>query len=458
MITRRIAINLVAFLVVSAALVVYGFVDLLGNPLRAQTTVSTVLPSASGLAPNFLVTLNGVDVGSVQSVSLVPGGAKVAMTLDPTARVPSDVAARVVIANALGEQEVELVPTAAKSAPPLRSGDVVGVASDPIPADVGTVVAEATRLLQAIPAGDLNTVLHQLAVSLNGNAGNLRAIASSSAMFSQEMLASQQNFEALLANAPPVLNTVTASASQLQRALADTATLVGVLATKSSDVVRLLNQGGTAAQALGTLLTENRPDLACLVHDGADVAANLASAPNLSNFSTALATNQLFFGAVAAISPTGPAKAVTSGDTARDDQEWLRTRLLIPPGQPSAIAYAQPVTLPPILPGAACQTEFGAGAPAVTQTGFHATGPNAQIRPPTSANAQVRGGGPGLAATPAAARLPLPAPQEPPVTGVLLGAGFVIFTTMATLGHRRRTVRAARPRRARVPERPRRTP
>jgi len=397
-------------------------------------------------------------VGSVQSVSLVPDGAKLSLTLDPAARVPSDVAARVVIANALGEQEVELVPTAARSAAPLRSGAVVPAASDPVPADVGTVVAEATRLLEAIPAGDLDTVLHQLAVALHGNAGSLRTIASSSALFSQEMLASQQNFEALLANAPPVLDTVTASAPQLQRALADTATLVEVLATRSSDVVRLLNQGGAAAQALGTFLTDNRPDLACIVHDASDVTANLAAAPNLSNLSTALATNQLFFGAVAAISPTGPAKAVTSGDTARDDQEWLRTRLLIPPGQPSAIAYAQPVTLPPILPGAACDTEFGAGAPAVTQAGFHPTGPNAQVRPPAGAEAQVRGGGPGLAATPAAAHLPVPDPQEPPVAGVLLGAGFVLFTTMATLGHRRRTARAARPRRARVPERQRRAP
>ncbi|HTZ07751.1 MAG TPA: hypothetical protein VMB72_01695, partial [Acidimicrobiales bacterium] len=203
---------------------------------------------------------------------------------------------------------------------------------------------------------------------------------------------------------------------------------------------------------------ENEPDLACIVHDGAAVTANLAQAPNLSNLSTALATNQLFFGAVAAISPTGPAKAVTSGDSARDDQEWLRTRLLIPPGQPSAIAYAQPVTLPPILPGAACDTEFGAGAPAVSQAGFHPTGPNAQVEAPTGAQAQVRGGGSGLAATPSAARLPPSRPQDPPVAGVLLGAGFVIVTTVATRGRRRRGARAARPRRVGVPERVRRAP
>ena len=450
MITRRIAINLVAFVVVSAALVVYGFVDLLGDPLRSATTVSTVLPTASGLAPNFLVTLNGVDVGSVQSVSLVPSGAKVTMTLDPASSVPGDVAARVIIANALGEQEVELVPTSTGAAPPLRTGATIPAAPDPTPADVGTVVAEATRLLRAIPAGNLNTVLHQLAVALNGNAGNLRAIASSSALFAQEFLASKQQFESLLANAPPVLDTVSADAPQLRRALADTATLVQVLAAHGSDLVRLLDQGGNAAQALGTFVAENRPNLACLVHDAAAINANLASAPNLSNLGTTLQTNQLFFGAVAAISPTGPAKALTAGDHARNDQEWLRTRLLVPPAQPSADAYAQPVTLPPVLPGAACDTEFGPGAPAATQAGFHPTGPDAQVRDPSASEAQVRGGAsPGPAAAPAVARL-RSRPAQPSLPALLAGASVAVLAWMSIFGTRRRGTRSARVVRSRV--------
>ena len=451
MITRRIAVNLVVFVLLSAALVVYGLVDLLGNPLKSQTTVSTILPTASGLAPNFLVTLNGVDVGAVQSVSLVPAGAKVTMTIDPTWHVPGDVAARVVIANALGEQEVELVRSASRSRAPLQTGAVIPAASDPTPADVGTVVAEATRLLRAIPAGDLNTLLHQLALALNGNAGNLHAIASSSALFAQEFLASDQQFESLLANAPPVLDTVTAQAPELRQALADTATVVNALAAHGSDLVRLLDQGSSAAQALGTFVSENRPDLACVLHDAADINANLASAPNLSNLGTTLATNQLFFGAVAAISPTGASKALTDNDQARTDQEWLRTRLLLPPAQPTADAYSQPVTLPPILPGAACDTEFGAGAPAVTQAGFHPTGPDAQVRPPTAAEAQVRGGGADAPdAAPADARLRVQPPQ-PSLPALLAAAGVGVVAWMTTFGRRRRGARSGRPVCARTP-------
>jgi phospholipid/cholesterol/gamma-HCH transport system substrate-binding protein len=443
MITKRIAVNLVAFVVVSAALIAYGFLDLLGNPFRSVTTVSTVLPSASGLSPNFLVTLDGVDVGTVKSVALVPHGARVTMTIDPGTHVPGDVAARVVVANALGEQEVELVPAPGDPARALRSGAVIPAAADSTPADVGAVVAEATRLLDAIPAGDLNTVLHELAVALDGNAGNLRAIASSSTLFSQEFLASEQQFEALLANAPPVLDTFAADGPQLRQGLADTAVLMQVLASHSTDLVRLLDQGGNAAQALGAFVADNRPDLACLFHDGADVNANLAQRANLSNLDTALRTNQLFFGAVAAISPTGPAKALTAGDQARNDQEWLRTRLLIPPGQPPADAYATPVSLPPVLPGAGCATEFGPGAPAVTQAGFRPTGPNGQVRPPGAADAQVRGGGPVTPeVTPAVARLSRD--PQPGFPGLIALAGTGVLAWITTLGHRRRGRRSAR--------------
>jgi len=453
-ITRRVVINLVSFTVLSVVLVAYGFLDLLGNPLASATTVSTVLPSASGLSPNFTVTLSGVDVGSVKSVHLVPGGAKVTMTLDPGRQIPSDVAARVIVANALGQQEVELVPAHNGPAPLLRSGTVIPAAPDSTPADVGTVVAEATKLLDAIPPGALDNLLHELALALNDNGGNLRTIASASEVFSQEFLAYQQQFESLLQSAPPVLDTVTAAAGPIRQGLADTAVLAQVLAQRSPDLVRLFDQGAAAAADANTLVTTNEPNLACLVHDAADLNANLAQPTNLSNLNTTLATNQEFFGAVAGVSPTGPAKALTSGDTPHQE-EWLRTRLLLPPPQPPADSYVRALTLPPVVPGAACSTEFGQGAGAGLQPGFKAVGPDARVDMPTAAQARVRGGGATPDAAPAAARLvsdpPAPAlPALPAIAGVALAWWFL---TMA----RRRPSRSARPLRVPTSKETRRT-
>ena len=48
MITRRVVVNLVAFLSVAAVLVFFGIVNLLGNPFAARTRLSAVFPDASG--------------------------------------------------------------------------------------------------------------------------------------------------------------------------------------------------------------------------------------------------------------------------------------------------------------------------------------------------------------------------------------------------------------------------
>jgi ABC-type transporter Mla subunit MlaD len=483
-ITRRIVINLIVFSLLAIALIAYGFFDLLGNPLAKTTTISAVFPSASGLAPNFLVTLNGVDVGTVKSVSLVPGGAKVTMELNQGTKVPSDVQASVVIANTLGEQEVDLTPRPGAAADPsmdsstgssagsttdassgnadrannagnptkktdppgiIQNGATVPAAANSEPASIGTLVAQATKLLQSIPAGNLNLLLQETATALNGNSQNLKTIASSSELFSQEFLAQQQQFEDLLSNAPPVLNTVTQNAAALQQGLQDTAVLVQVLATHASDLVRLFDEGVDASNALNELVTQNEPNLGCFLHDDADLSSNLGSAPNLQNLSTVLTTNQLFFGAIHKLAVTGPAKALNSGDQNRSNQEWLRTHLLIPglqvPLQPAAMEYSTPTVLPAVRPGAGCNTEFGNGVGPVSQAGFHPVGPNARVVPPSPAQSNVRGGGtepaPGAPAS-ARARYSNSGAAMPILVGIFLLGWFV------ALGHRRST-RSARP-------------
>ena len=431
MITRRIVVNLVTFFTVSAVLVVFGLLDLLGNPFRSPTVVDTVLANADGLYPGFTVTLNGVPVGSVRSVQLTHGGVLVAMALDPGSRVPGDVAARIEVANPLGEQQIDLVPQHGGTAPPLVNGARVPMAPGGGPADIGQVVAAATRLLAAIPVGDLNTVLHQTAVALDGRAAAVRALINDGQQFSQEFVGYQHAFRTLLADAPPVLDSVTAAGPQLHDALTTTAALLGVLASHQQAVLSLLRSGASTAQLLDAAVVAERPNLACLVHDLRDTVVNLAQPANLGSLAGALATNGSFFTIVNELTPTGPARSLVAGQPASADQVWLRTRLLLPPVlSPQAVTYAQQRTLPDILPGAACQTEFGAGVAAGTQAGFVPEAPGVTVVPPTPAEAQVRGSGtpptdPTLAGDPAPTGGGAPAGPAVPVMGsaAVLAAG-----------------------------------
>jgi virulence factor Mce-like protein len=438
----RTVVNLVAFFAITAALVVYGLVDLLGNPLQSPTLVSATFPNASGVEPNFGVVLDGVVVGSVQNIQLVGRGARVVIAIRPGMSVPADVKAEIGLANDLGEQQVELVPDHKGPAPQIRSGAVIPAVPNGIPTAVGKVIGTTTRLLGAIGARQLNTVLATLAAALNGRAGDLQSMLVSSQQFSSEFLAYQRQFEALLASSPPIMNALASDSAGLHEALANTKVLADVLERHRYSLVGMIDHGASAADVLTRLLTAVRPNTACILHDFADLSSNMAQPGNLANLSVGLATNTWFFGAIAAVSPTGPSKSLFSGDPYESDQEWLRTRLFIPPGQPPANEYANPIPLPPSKPGAACDTEFGRGVPAANQleSQFYVAGGMRTDRP-SSSEAQVRGGGDSSASSSNSTSLSsysAPASSPPAGAGAWLALGVAVLLGLSLLAPRRR--------------------
>jgi len=210
MTSRRVLLNLAAFLAVSLGLTAYGLFALLRDPFAPRTTVKTVLPDTAGLIKGLTASSNGVTVGTVTGVKLNPDNRSVTVTvsLDPGKKLPGDVAASVIRANPLGEQSVDFQPQRGGTSPPLASGATVPVAAVGTPPNVGDVINTVDNLFNAIPKQDLTTALHEVAVTLAGRGQDLRALTQSNLAFSQEFLRYQDQFKALLANSPPILNAV----------------------------------------------------------------------------------------------------------------------------------------------------------------------------------------------------------------------------------------------------------
>jgi virulence factor Mce-like protein len=439
-ISRRLIVNLIVFFAVSFGLVVYGIVNLLGNPLQSPTTLTTRFPDASGLYSGFEVELNGVPVGTVTSTQLTDRATKVTMRIDPGTSVPNDVQSSVQIANDLGEQVVNLVPSRGGSAPPLQSGAEVPAAPNQAPADVGAVVASATRLLKAIPANDLNKLIGELATSLQGQAGNLRTLVNSGTTFSKEFVAYQQQFSELLANAPPSLDAITAVAPQVQQDLANTAALVQVLAQQKTGLHTLLTNGSSAFNEIDNLVTSQSANIGCFLHDTANILTNIAEPSNLNNLSQGLAYNEYFFGAVNQIAVQGLAKPTTTSSAQDPDQTFLRTRLLLPPilAQPGS-SYSSANSIPDTLPGAGCVTVFGSGVGPATQSGFTPAA-GGHLVAPTAQEADVElGSGTPVPSASASYRVP------PSQLGMVLAlGGFVVPALFLAWGARPARRRARR--------------
>ena len=340
--SKRLIINLIVFFAVSIALIVYGYGNLIGNPLQPPTQVSAVFPNASGLYNNFSVQLNGVDVGSVTGVKLTATGARVEMAIKHGVEVPGDVQASIDAANDLGEQVVELTPQHGGTAKPLTSGAVIPVARVESPPTSGRWSDRPRRCCGPFPPGS-STPAGRPGNGAEGASGDLRQIVSASTVFSQEFLAYQNQFRQLLANAPPVLNAVTAVGPQLQDALNNTQTLVQVLATQRFAIDQLLKQGTGASTLLDNLLSSQAANLGCLVTDLAHVSSNLAEPSNLTPLSNALLDNHYFFGAVENVIQPGTAKALPIRGTSRSQP----ADLALPPVAASPVAVGGQLSDPP---------------------------------------------------------------------------------------------------------------
>ena len=368
MISRRVIINLVAFFVIAAALVSYGAFTLLGNPFRDARQVEVAFDDASGLLPGFSASLDGVVVGTVSSVDLVEEDVVVTVDLDPGVTIPSDVEASVIRASAVGEQRVEFTPTDGGTAEPVPDGGRVRASADATPPEISEVLDTANDLITALPADDLNTLVHEAVVAIRGREDELAGFASDVNTFNREFLEHEDGFRELLRTSPRLLDALTEVAPEFRQALANTAVFSGTLAERSQDLTELMVNGAEFAEVAGPLLESQMANLGCLFSDAADLNEFLADPAVLRNLQLGLDLNTAFFGPIDALAVEGHAIGFPQfGSVERNDQLWLRVQTLVPPGSPMASRYTPLRPTPDTLPGAGCSNAFGQGVGPATQ-------------------------------------------------------------------------------------------
>ena len=136
-----------ALVITASALFVWGFFYLLGDPvLSGGTDVVVVLENGVGLKRGDVVQLQGVAVGTVRSVELVPPRrVSVLLRLEDGLRLPADT--RVIVrGDVFGAHTVDLMPGSAMVM--LEPGDTIrGVASVPLPQLASELSEQARSIL-----------------------------------------------------------------------------------------------------------------------------------------------------------------------------------------------------------------------------------------------------------------------------------------------------------------------
>lgn len=364
--TKRLTLNLITFFTISVLVIGYGFVNLFGNPFREPVTLVTRMPETAGLRRGFSVTLDGVVVGTVDQVELAEDGVDITIALDEGEEVPGDAEARIVRASAIGEQRIDLSPTEGGKAPPYQDGARVPAAEDAVPPNVEEVITTVQELLQALPTEDLNTVISESATALRGRADDIHSLVRSTEIISTELLRREDDLQALLDSAPPVLDDLTESGESIRQAVENTRLVTEILAERRTDIVDLLRDGTALAELADPILDDTRANLDCLVGSLGTLATSLDGQP-LEDLDRGLELADSFFGIIDDIAVPGHVEDVGHGGGTRDDQTWLRTQLLLPSPGPPAVAYDPKTATPTTRLGGACESSLGGGADAPSQ-------------------------------------------------------------------------------------------
>ena len=272
---RQARIQLIIFTVIAlTALTVMGL-RYMKLPAKlfgvGHYVVDVDLPRTGGLYETANVTYRGSKVGRVQAVRLSDSGVIAELSLKSGIDIPSDLKAEVHSQSAIGEQYVELLPRNATS-PPLRDGDVIAMSNTSVPTDINGVLDSVRTGLQAIPRGNLKTVIDESYTAVGGLGAELSAIVDGTATLALDARKNLDPLLALIDDVGPVIASQTQTSQAITAWASQVATVTRQLADQDAAVSGILENGGPALDDTRQLVERLQPTLPILLANLVSVA------------------------------------------------------------------------------------------------------------------------------------------------------------------------------------------
>lgn len=376
---RRTFVNLVAVGVAAAALITYAVAQLVaGAVLDDRYALYVDLPRGGGLLPDKEVTYNGHGIGQVADMELVGEFVRLRLAVEHGVRVPQDVDVVVQRSSALGEQALDIRPRAEVTEATVfyEAGDTIEIADLTLPPEVQRLLALANEVFAPIDEDNAGAVVAELADTLRGRGGDLRAILQDSADFSEDVADRGDDFDRFFASGRVVNRVLAENRDELAGLFGDIADATTILSDMRAEFEGVLADAPPTLALVGELVERAQPNLSCVVRDLANLNEYVAQPAVLTDTAEALRLNRFFFDGFATITQPDPF-----------GHNWQRLKFeLRDEGVGERYEPKRPV--PPIRPGGACTSPFGPGAPAATQPGHVPLVTDTSVIPPEDDRAE----------------------------------------------------------------------
>jgi virulence factor Mce-like protein len=384
----RLATNLIWIAIFSVIVISYAlFRYATGLAFDDPYYVTVEMPEAGGVLPSQEVTVLGRSVGLVHDVRLSENGVEIELQIRETEQVPATATVQVLRRSPIGEQAVDFQPNQAPWIPAEPDARIT-VTESVVPAQVPFLLEQTVELFSAIDTDDLSTVIHELAVALDGRGPQLVTIGRDLLDVNRTLVAGIPELERLTTSSIEVLDTLAASAHDLAQTFDNAADLAELLAREQPTLEALLDTAPVALSEAMILVEDQSANLGCIMGDLIAINQQMlgestwdgTSDPGrydskLHEFERALQLHRSFFQSGFAV--IGQPEYATG-------VYWSRIDLLVNQ-EGGGERYPVKRPTPATRPGAACVSEqFGLGVNAVRQADAQApdsTSPGIEYAP-----------------------------------------------------------------------------
>jgi len=349
---RRILANVVVFAIGFVVMVTWAVqqvvsVDQLDQPYR----ISAEFDNAFGVLPNAEVTYLGVGIGTVTSVRRVAEGVRIDLKIQRGERVPADATAGIARKSAIGEPYIDFRPAdnATASTGVLEPGAVVPKSRTRVPLEFSELLKSASALISSIPPEDVQTLLHEASIGLEGRSEALRALAGASDQLSATFAARTDALDRLATNNTRLTHVVTLHRDDLGSSLTNLRLLADTLKKSKGDTSLLLDRGALLLGETADLVAAEKPNLDCDLKVLGVVIDETSTPRRLAELR-----------AIFEIGPKAFGGLYDSIDVEADGP-WIRVGNISNPENPPA-QYIPPKAVPPVQPVAACASALRAAS------------------------------------------------------------------------------------------------
>jgi phospholipid/cholesterol/gamma-HCH transport system substrate-binding protein len=340
--SKRILANLVVFVTVFLVMCVWAVRNVVTfDAVERPYELEIDLQAASGLAPGAEVAYLGVNYGRVGDIELVDGGVRATLKIDDGREIPRGSVASVFRKSAIGEPYIDFQPPEdfdfddAGDDDFYQPGDLVPVEDTRNPIEFSELLRTASALISEIEPERAATLLHELALALDGRGDDLREMTEASDTLAATFAERTDVLDRLAVNNTRLTRVLAEHRGSLGQSVSDLAALAESLRNASGDTQVLLDRGTQLLAEVGDLVADARPSLDCILANLVVVNDRSAEPAQLDNLALHLD-----------IGPAAYAQFATTQDI-EVDGPWVRVNLTSHQENP-ARQYEPPLELPAV--------------------------------------------------------------------------------------------------------------